>query len=381
MIDQTVANKKKNKVQFSMPLRPRTAFSTSSFHALPIPEKNFKRRGDFPKYFDSPPLEQWNGILPHPSASSASVLTASIPLWRKPKSQSSHKLQQIPYFSSEETLGFPNWSEHDEQGWNGASLPSALPASNVGLPVGVLCASGGMLSLALSETMRLDMTIERSIRIVNYQNNIVLAISGSGSASALRHPKGCMYQYGSRAEILAHDPQGNHKYAKMWYKGVSFTCERCALVYLVDSAGTRTTTDTFSNLSCVDFSLPVFYDATERGSHSRQAAMAALQDSHYWISEDGIQNWVACNVRISLTPDGLVRVARNSNKYQLKVSETSGTASLTTPYLHCTASLGKTSHLFVRRGERRMHYDGATFIVRNAGHSAGFDDKNQLKVY
>lgn len=35
----------------------------------------------------------------------------------------------------------------------------------------------------------------------------------------------------------------------------------------------------------------------------------------------------------------------------------------------------------LRRGERRMHFDGNSFIVRNAGHSAGFDDKNQLKVY
>lgn len=48
------------------------------------------------------------------------------------------------------------------------------------------------------------------------------------------------------------------RYAKMWYKGVSFTSDQCALVYLVDSAGTRTTTDTFSDLSG-DFSLSVFY--------------------------------------------------------------------------------------------------------------------------
>lgn len=48
------------------------------------------------------------------------------------------------------------------------------------------------------------------------------------------------------------------RYAKMWYKGVSFTSDQCALVYLVDSAGTRTTTDTFSDLSG-DFSLGVFY--------------------------------------------------------------------------------------------------------------------------
>lgn len=37
----------------------------------------------------------------------------------------------------------------------------------------------------------------------------------------------------------------------MWYKGVSFTSEQCALVYLVDAAGTRTTTDSFSDMSQV----------------------------------------------------------------------------------------------------------------------------------
>ncbi|CAH2227950.1 jg23991 [Pararge aegeria aegeria] len=75
------------------------------------------------------------------------------------------------------------------------------------------------------------------------------------------------------------------------------------------------------------------------------------------------------------------RVHRCSHKYQLRTSPSNGSASITSPFLHCTASLGQTQHLFVRRGERRMHFDGNSFIVRNGGHSAGFDDKNQLKVY
>lgn len=36
---------------------------------------------------------------------------------------------------------------------------------------------------------------------------------------------------------------------------------------------------------------------------------------------------------------------------------------------------------FDRRGERRMHFDGAEFVVRNSGHSAGFDSNNLLRVY
>lgn len=97
-------------------------------------------------------------------------------------------------------------------------------------------------------------------------------MSGSGAAAALLHPNGRIYQYGSRVEIVAHDIHGNNKlvqvfslfnydinfntcsirYAKMWYKGVSFTSEQCALVYLVDTAGTRTTTDSFSDMSQVE---------------------------------------------------------------------------------------------------------------------------------
>lgn len=51
----------------------------------------------------------------------------------------------------------------------------------------------------------------------------------------------------------------------MWYKGVSFTSEQCALVYLVDSAGTRTTTDTFTDMG-QDFSLSVFYAESRYGA-------------------------------------------------------------------------------------------------------------------
>jgi len=166
----------------------------------------------------------------------------------------------------------------------------------------------------------------------------------------------------------------------MWYKGVSFTSEQCALVYLVDAAGTRTTTDNFSDMS-QDISLAVFYRESKHGPSCFTEAINLIESGQHWVTDEGIENWLINGVRVSQTPDGLVRVARNSNKYQARTSPSNGTASLTTPFLHCTASMGQTSHLFVRRGERRMHYDGTSFIVRNAGHSAGFDEKNQLKVY
>ncbi|GLV36908.1 wurstfest [Carabus blaptoides fortunei] len=249
-------------------------------------------------------------------------------------------------------------------------------------PLGSGVTTHGIISLRLHDNIRVDMTLDRAIRIMNYKSNIAVAVSASGSTAALLHPNGRVYQYGSRVEILAYDKHtnGNNKYAKMWYKGVSFTSDQCALVYLVDSAGTRTTTDSFSDLS-QDFSLQVFYNESIHGPSHVQEAMSLLQQSNYWISDEGTDNWIINNIRVSQTVDGLVRIGRNNGKYSLRTSPSNGSAGISTPFLHCTGSLGQTRHLFVRRGERRMHYDGTSFIVRNAGHSAGFDDKHQLKVY
>lgn len=48
------------------------------------------------------------------------------------------------------------------------------------------------------------------------------------------------------------------RYAKMYQKGVSLTSEGCALIYLVDDAGTRTTSDAMTFDITRDYSIPVF---------------------------------------------------------------------------------------------------------------------------
>jgi hypothetical protein len=92
----------------------------------------------------------------------------------------------------------------------------------------------------------------------------------------------------------------------MWYKGISFTFEKCALVYLVDAAGTRTTTGNFSDLS-QDFSLSVFYSDSRHGAYYIQEANSILQAAEHWITDKGTENWKINNVRVSQTPDGFVR--------------------------------------------------------------------------
>ncbi|KAF5303287.1 hypothetical protein FQA39_LY10026 [Lamprigera yunnana] len=153
----------------------------------------------------------------------------------------------------------------------------------------------GVVSLRLHDRVRVDVSLDKAVRIMNYKSGIVLALSPTGSSAALLHPNGRVYQY-----------------AKMWYKGVSFTSDQCALVYLVDSAGTRTTTDSFSDLT-QDFSVNVFYSDSPHlnsgtyGSQNISDAITILQGSNFWITEDGTENWIINNIRISQTSDGLVR--------------------------------------------------------------------------
>jgi hypothetical protein len=79
-----------------------------------------------------------------------------------------------------------------------------------------------------------------------------------------------------------------------------------------------------------------------------EEAFEVAQNANFWLSEDGSEIFDVNDYRISQTVDGLVRITRNGNKSVLRTSPSNGSAGLTTAFVHCTASLGQTSHLFVR---------------------------------
>lgn len=92
--------------------------------------------------------------------------------------------------------------------------------------------------------MRVDVSTHGGIRISNPRRESTLALSGCATNMAMVHPKGRILQYMNRIEVQARDEYAT-KYAKMYPKGVSFSGSNCALVYLVDAAGVRSTTDNF----------------------------------------------------------------------------------------------------------------------------------------
>ncbi|XP_037044934.1 uncharacterized protein LOC119080632 isoform X1 [Bradysia coprophila] len=241
----------------------------------------------------------------------------------------------------------------------------------------------GIIQLCLRNGIRVDMTLDKAVRVTNTLSDIVISLSSGGDSAAVNHPNGKVYQLGPFVEITAFDGKMNNnyvRYAKLWQEGITFTCTDCTHIFLVDLYGTRATSDTFTNMSH-DFTLPVFLNSSKHGPIFANEARNVVQRSSHFHSNDGTDEYYINDFRISQKPDGLVKVTRSNNRCLIRTSPEHHSATLTTANIHCTASLSHTPHLFVRRQEQSMHFDGSSFVVRNNGHSAGFDENNYLRVY
>lgn len=95
------------------------------------------------------------------------------------------------------------------------------------------------------------------------------------------------------------------RYAKIWKNSVSLTAEGMALIYLVDVAGTRTTSDLVNRDWSRDYCREVFLEDI----HVRTQAEIYYVTDHYRYKseEDGTETFIICNIRISQAPDGMLR--------------------------------------------------------------------------
>lgn len=93
----------------------------------------------------------------------------------------------------------------------------------------------------------------------------------------------------------------------MWEKGISLTADGCALIYLVDTAGTRTTSDAVNKDYRNEYSWQVFSQNCRFGVQFYNEAEAASKNYHYLTQDDGTQVFDILGVRVSQTQDGMVR--------------------------------------------------------------------------
>ena len=105
----------------------------------------------------------------------------------------------------------------------------------------------GFIRLRLNHDMVLDICINMAVRLMNMSKKSFITLSASSKHAAMIHPKGRILIYEPRVEIQTEDTM-SVKNAKVYPRGISFTANNMALVYLLDEAGARSTSDMFHDL-------------------------------------------------------------------------------------------------------------------------------------
>lgn len=248
---------------------------------------------------------------------------------------------------------------------------------------------GGWISLPLKFDVRVDIAPEGTLRILNPAQNSSLAVSRCFTQMTAIHPQGRVLRYGPRIEVQIEDFV-SVKNSKIHPRGVSFTANNCALVYLVDEAGVRTTSDTFHDLYRTEIVDNLFL---EGGSSSANGGMEVcawlLQEAKYWRDPaSDTDHWQVGGLRLRQTRDGFLIVTREgqegeSSRSIVTVSPANGKLKYVSGEVTVTASQGTEAHLFLRSTEKRVHYSGqeGVLAVRNAGHAAGFDERGILNIH
>lgn len=63
----------------------------------------------------------------------------------------------------------------------------------------------GTIQIRLREGIKIDMTVDKAVRVMNPKGNIVAAISGDCTSASVSHPNGQVFQHGLLVDIVAYD--------------------------------------------------------------------------------------------------------------------------------------------------------------------------------
>jgi len=264
------------------------------------------------------------------------------------------------------------------------SLPCSPTPAATGGGVTATVENPGYISFQLNFGVVVDISSNGAIRLINDAQDSSMALSSCTKHLAVMHPKGRVLVYKPRVEVQTED-KVSVKNAKIYPRGISFTANNMALVYLLDEAGARSTSDMFHDLYASHIADTLFEESCLREGVEVAKSIRQLDNTKYWRNEKG-DFWVVEDIQVHQTRDGMVIVERkleNGENILMRSSPANGKLRFKNDFVQITASCGEEAHVFLRVCERRLHYNGqnTVFTVRNAGHSAGFDEEGELKIF
>jgi len=244
----------------------------------------------------------------------------------------------------------------------------------------------GFVRLCLSHGVSLDISNDLSLRITNPMMESSIAVCGLSQRAAIIHPTGRALVYSPRLEVQVKD-EVSIKTAKLFPRArLSFTADNYALVYSLDSAGPRSTTDVFHDLLADNIVDTMFHESCLAQHSSMAVSREQMYESQYWRTPEDVNCWIFGPIFIQQFSDGMVMVeikGEGGSRLRLRTSPGNGRLRFESNFVQVTASLGEQSHFYVKSGTRNIHYNAVNnvFKLRCASHQVGFDEEGTLRIY
>ncbi|XP_046580459.1 uncharacterized protein LOC124287994 [Haliotis rubra] len=232
----------------------------------------------------------------------------------------------------------------------------------------IYVSTSGLMTVLLKNDTSVEMTADRTVRIVSHKSKMAVASSARGNMSVLFHPSVKIFQDGGTTSVQINDVN-----AKMATDDIWFANDRSSFKF--DTNMIEPDTTTFRNMS-KDESVNLLFSADTFGEkYVPQCLDAASQAEYENLPKGGVQIRIN-NVKITQSGRGDVIVVTGP-KY-LKMSPNVGIIRVNTHYIE--VAVEKDMSTRIRRGGHTLTASGGQVILSNGRIEAGFDEHSRLKV-
>ncbi|ESO82476.1 hypothetical protein LOTGIDRAFT_236970 [Lottia gigantea] len=233
----------------------------------------------------------------------------------------------------------------------------------------IYVSNSGLITVMLKHDVSVEMTVDRTIRVVSHNQKMAVATNSRGTASIMHHPCAKAYQ-----EHTTTDLHVNNVNAKMTTNYILFGSD--SNCYKFDFKNIEVASPRFTNLAN-DKTVELLFASEAFGSNLVAQCLHIAGIAEYENLPKG-----GLIIRINgakITQNGRGEVSVVTGPKFLKVSPGMGTMRINTHFAEIVVD--KDGILNVRRGNHEVNSSNGSLVLSNGKIEAGFDRDGKLKAW
>lgn len=232
----------------------------------------------------------------------------------------------------------------------------------------------GTVTILLRHLIRVDISPAKAVYVTNPPAECIAAVNTTGDKSCVIHPNGRVLHTGQDIHMKTLDRQ-----AKICKRGIIYSSTKHCLSYLVNDAGTKTTSENFRNLNN-DFSLQVFFCNGVDQTNAEECYKMVCEAQHRSF-RNGDEVWIIGGFRIKQDERGNVKVTKNGDYYAIKTSPTCGYVSIKTDTAETYIGRYADNYFSVKVGNKQVSASLKRFVVQNGSQKSGFNSSDKVALF